>query len=120
MNIIKILRYFILKLLNKNYVKPKKVSTYENLELIKNLIKKNYRYHNSLSKSTLTLGDMRSLYLLLTIKTSDKKINVIDFGGQLGTHFLIYKLIKPEQEVDWFIVETPTLKKHSQLFIFCG
>ena len=106
---IKKLKYFVL-IINYKLFAQKKNKGYNNLALNKSIVKKTIIYSKLKSKNDHNINWHRTIKFLKFLKK--KKIKkIIDFGGGAGYHFFVAKILFPNLNLKWSIVENQIMVK---------
>ena len=106
---IKKLKYLVL-IINYKLFPPKKIKGYNNLVLNKSIVKKTIIYSKLKSINDHNINWQRTIKFLKFLKK--KKIKkIIDFGGGAGYHFFVAKIVFPNLNLKWLIVENQIIVK---------
>jgi putative methyltransferase (TIGR04325 family) len=91
------------------------INDYESDDLVDVVIAKNNAYSKKLnSNSVLDLNGIMSFLPFASMNTG-KEINVVDFGGGAGYHFVNAKLAL-NKKFNWFVIETPKMAKYANKY----
>jgi putative methyltransferase (TIGR04325 family) len=106
---IKKLKYLIL-IINYKLFPPKKNKGYNNLALNKSIVKKTIIYSKLKSINDHNINLQRTVKFLKFLKKKKLK-KIIDFGGGAGYHFFVAKIVYPNLNLKWLIVENQIMVK---------
>jgi putative methyltransferase (TIGR04325 family) len=106
---IKKLKYLVL-IINYKLFPQKKNKGYNNLALNKSIVKKTIIYSNLKLKNDHNINWHRTIKFLKFLKKKKFK-KIIDFGGGAGYHFFVAKMVFPNLNLKWSIVENQIMVK---------
>jgi putative methyltransferase (TIGR04325 family) len=92
---------------------------YQDRAIIQTVVAKTRRLRESLADRAMIDLDVATNRLLaaLAMSVRDDHLNVIDFGGACGTHFLYARaLFPPSINITWHVVETPAMVDGARQF----
>lgn len=93
-------------------------SGYENSDLVRLIVAKTERYRADLATAgaPIQLGATAAYSLAALLTSGDRDpIQVIDFGGAAGAHYLLARALLPEsRRLRWIVVETPAMVRQAE------
>lgn len=90
---------------------------YENDELIRVIFDKTKIYKSQLDKQEIISYDFRSTSMLAGVLMANNNgiVNVLDFGGACGAHYMeVRKGLPASIKLNWIVVETPVMVSYGQ------
>jgi putative methyltransferase (TIGR04325 family) len=91
--------------------RKKIIAGYSNVDLIESIVAKNIQYQDEVSKSSsIPFAGMRTI-VPFALGQFQEKINVLDFGGGGGNHYVEAKVAMPNKNFYWTVLETREMVK---------
>ena len=91
--------------------------SYENKDIVEVVKLKTLAYQKKLK--TLPVVEMGFIPLLFALQKASRNnlnLKVLDFGGACGLHYFIAQTFLPDLDLDWYVVETPSMVEIAQTF----